>query len=82
MDDNKPYSILFPYFEEAKYRELSEVTCHDLGLDALVKVIAGKPEEQRLIYDVLSHMTDDPRVANYRKDVFRDIRENPELRKK
>ena len=79
MEQTGSFSILFPYFEEVKYRRLSESTCHDLALDTLVKEMSEKPEEQHLLYDVISHTTSDPRVANYRSDVFADIFENPEL---
>ena len=82
MNQSQPFSILFPFINEAKYKSLGETTCHDLGLDSLVKCFSDKPDEQRLILEVLSHMTADVRVANYRKDVFKDIYENPTLSKK
>ena len=78
----KPYSILFPYYDEISYKQLSDTTCHDLGMDFLLPEIAGKVDEQALIKDVLSHMSDDRRVADYRKDVFSDIMNNIGFRKR
>lgn len=78
----KAYSILFPFFDEVTYKQLSDVTCHDLGMDSLLPVMASDPDEQKLIRDVLSHMTKDPRVVSYRVDVFSDILRSVELRKR
>ena len=76
----KAYSILFPLYDEVTYSQLSDTTCHDLGMDELLPQMAEKPDEQNLIRDVLSHMTADPRVAAYRVEVFTDIYRSKELR--
>ena len=69
----KSYSILFPFYDEVEYKQLTDTACHDLGLDTLLPEIAINTDEQGLIRDVLSHMTADPRVAKYRTEVFSDI---------
>ncbi len=76
----KAYSILFPHYDEVTYKQLSDTTCHDLGMDELLPEMAEKPDEQNLIRDVLSHMTSDPGVAAYRVEVFTDIYNSKELR--
>ena len=76
----KAYSILFPFYDEIIYKQLSDITCHDLGMDLLLPEMAADQDEQKLIRDVLSHMTEDPRVVSYRVDVFSDILRHRELR--
>ena len=78
----KAYSILFPHYDEVSYKQLSDVTCHDLGLDTILPEMATDSDEQNLIRDVLSHMTSDSRVATYRVDVFSDILRFKELRER
>ena len=77
-------SILFPTFEGEKpivYKELSPVAIHDLAIDMLCKAMSDNEKEQKLFETVFTSMTDDPRVASYRSDVFEDIRNNPAMRK-
>lgn len=82
MKNNNKFSILFPYVEETKYKQLSETACHDLGLDVLCRELSTDTKEQNLIMNVLSNMTSDERVAIYRQKVFVDILRLPELRKR
>lgn len=74
------YSILFPFFDEVGYRTLSDITCHDLGLDTVIPLMASKPDEQEIIRNVFSHTTDDARVAGFRSDVYTDFMNNQKLR--
>ena len=78
----KQYSILYPDFEGVKYKKLSDIVCHDLALDVLCKNLTDKPTEFKIIMDTISNITSDPRVAEYRQNVFSDILKFPELRKK
>ncbi|MCR4651320.1 MAG: DNA mismatch repair protein [Lachnospiraceae bacterium] len=73
-------SLLQPAGSEASYRELSDVTLHDLGIDSIVKKIATKASEQEMIKRVLGRMTADRDVAAYRSEVFEDIYRYPALR--
>ncbi|MCH5184926.1 MAG: DNA mismatch repair protein [Oscillospiraceae bacterium] len=82
MKENKQFSILFPFYEDVKYKRLSETVCHDLGLDTLCREITADKKEQSLIMGVISNMTPDPRVALYRQKVFADILNLPDLRKR
>lgn len=74
-------SILFPKFDEIQYKPMSESTCHDLGLDTLCKALTNDIKQQRYVMSIISNMTDDPYVAEYRQQVFSDILSLPELRK-
>lgn len=81
MEKQKKYSILYPDIEGVEYKKLSETTCHDLFLDLLCKNLTDNYKESKMIMDVISEMTDDPRVAEYRQKVFCDILKFPDLRK-
>lgn len=81
MKANNHFSILFPYYEDTKYKQLSDSACHDLGLDTLCRELTGDPKEQNLIMSIMSNMTADTRVAGYRQKVFVDILRLPALRK-
>ena len=81
MQIKRKYSILYPDFPDVEYKKLSETTCHDLALDVLCEKITTNRKESKLIMETISHMTSDPRVAEYRQQVFCDILKFPMLRK-
>ncbi len=72
MAENK-ISILFPNQEAIVYKELSESTRHDLGLETLCKNLSNQTFEQNYIMSVIGKMTDNPNVARFRSEVFGDI---------
>lgn len=78
--NEKPFSILYPQSEKIPYKRLSETVCHDLGLDTLCEALTEDNKERRLIMEVLSGMTPDPKTALFRQKVFADILALPELR--
>lgn len=78
--ENEPISLLHPCNDIADYKTLSEVTVHDLGLDFLCSQITDKKPEQTLLLSILSKMTEDPKVAQYRSDIFSDIYHNEPMR--
>ncbi len=82
MESKRKYSILYPDFEGVVYKQLSETACHDLAIDLICKNITADVGEYRLIMEIISHMTADPRVAEYRQKVFYDILKSPNLRKR
>ena len=82
MKDSGRFSILFPYNNEASFKQMSECTCHDLGLDTFCKELTNDSLEQRMIMNVLSNMTADHRTAVYRQKIFADILKLPEMRKR
>lgn len=79
---NQQFSILFPYYEDTEYKQLSALTCHDLGLDTICSKLSETPKEKHLIMTIISNMTKDPRVAAYRQKVFVDILNLPEMRQR
>ena len=81
MGKNGRVSILYPY-EDVKFRQLSRTACHDLGLDTICKELSESADEQRLIMNVLSNMTDDMKTAQYRTEVFEDILGLSDMRKR
>lgn len=81
MKENNRFSILFPYYEDTKYKQLSNSACHDLGLDTICRDLTSDSKEQNLIMSIISNITSDPRVAIYRQRVFVDILFLPDLRK-
>lgn len=66
-------SLLTPPACAPHYKALSDAAVHDLGLDYLCTQITDKKQEQTLLLSILSKMTDDPAVTQYRSDVFADI---------
>ena len=82
MENKRKYSILYPDFEGVVYKQLSETACHDLSLDLLCEKLTDDAGEYKLILETISHMTSDPRVAEYRQKVFCDILKFPNLRKR
>ena len=82
METRKKYSILHPNVESAEYKQISKIACHDLALDMLCKSVGGNDRESGMIMDVISKMTADPSVAEYRSKVFCDILRFPKFRER
>lgn len=82
MAGNKGLSIVFPEGSYDRCRVLSETAVHDLGLDVICRGLSNKEKEQSLILGIMSRITDDPEVVQFRLDVFEDIYNNPEFRER
>ncbi len=82
MEIKRKYSILYPDFEGVKYKQLSETAWHDLAFDLLCKNVTDNRAEYKMIKDILSNMTADPRVSEFRQKVFCDFLKFPDLRKR
>ena len=80
MKEKAIFSILSPLNEDTEYKQLSTTACHDLGLDTICNELSDDPKERNLIMNIISNMTCDPRVAEYRQEVFSDILKLPEFR--
>lgn len=80
MKKSNGFSILFPDYKNIEYKQLSPESCHDLGLDTLCTCVSDDVKEQTLIMNIISNITADPRVAEYRCQVFGDILRSPKLR--
>lgn len=77
--ETKMISLLYPYGTLEDYKTVSDVTMHDLGMDHFLENVAGKEQERNMIMKVLSKMTKDPKVAEYRLEIFKDIYSNPDM---
>ncbi len=82
MEMKSKYSILYPDIENVVYKQLSETACHDLALDVLCKNLTDDAKEYKLIMETISHMTENPQVAEYRQKIFCDILRLPDVRKR
>ena len=80
MGRNKGFSLLQPVGTNVQYRRLAENTMHDIGLEAFCQSLSDDSRERRLIANILSEITDDLSVAEYRRQIFTDILSLPELR--
>ncbi|MBQ4486320.1 MAG: DNA mismatch repair protein [Oscillospiraceae bacterium] len=78
MKEQKQMSLIFPY-DDSVYRHMTDTACHDVGLDSLCKELSDDPKEQKLIMDVISSMTADIRVSEYRQAVFGDFLALPDM---
>ena len=78
---SKGISILFPK-SDAKFTQMSESAFHDLGLDSVCKALTNDAKEQKYISGIISNMTADVETARFRQEVFADILDLPQLRKK
>ena len=73
-------SILYPSdIEQSAYRQMSDVSWHDLGMDQICDELSSQIEDRLIVKKVMTYLCPDPRVASYREDVFEDILKNPDL---
>ena len=82
MIGNKKFSLLYPRGKTIEFKKLEDSAFHDLGLDVISKEVTSEPREQNIVAEILSHLSDDPDVTNYRQDVFEDLKNLPDIRAK
>ncbi|PWJ69895.1 MutS-like protein [Ruminococcaceae bacterium R-25] len=82
MIGNKKFSLLYPRGKTIEFKKLEDSAFHDLGLDVISKEVTSEPREQIIVAEILSHLSDDPDVTNYRQDVFEDLKNLPDIRAK
>ena len=80
MNQQTGFSLMQPIKSNPEYHKLPDHVMHDLGLEAFCKAASDDDKERRLITNVLSQITDDVSVADYRRAIFADILKLPELR--
>lgn len=73
-------SLLCPNPDETKYRQLTNDTIHDLGLDMLCSALTAKPDESKRILRIMSQLSSEPAVCSYRAEIFDDLYNNKSLR--
>ena len=82
MIGDKKFSLLYPRGKKYEFTKIEDDAFHDLGLDVITKEVSSEPREQSIISNILSHLSEDPDVTNYRQDVFEDLKNLPDIRKK
>ncbi len=78
---SKGISILFPD-GNAKFTRMTDSAFHDLGLDSICKELTSDAKERKYITGVISNLTADADTARFRQEVFADILDLSQLRKK
>ena len=82
MVGDKKFSLLYPRGKSYEFTKIEDDAFHDLGLDVITKEVSSEPREQSIIANILSHLSEDPDVTNYRQDVFDDLKNLPDIREK
>lgn len=80
--DMQEMSLLYPGKERPEYRVLPEETVHDLAIEYFCSLLSQMEPERKMIESVLTHISKDREVIQYRIDVFEDVLSYPELREK
>lgn len=79
MSAERTFSLLFPRGTKVNFKKLEDSAFHDLGLDVITKEVTSEPKEQVIVSEILSNLTADPAVTNYRQDVFEDLKNLPDV---
>ena len=82
MIGNKKFRLLYPRGKTVEFKKLEDSAFHDLGLDVISKEVTSEPREQNIVAEILSYLSADPDVTNYRQDVFEDLKNLPDIRAK
>ena len=73
-------SLLYPKGKEVSTMTLTDESINDLSVDYIVESLTKDIYEKNSIKKILTNLTCDIDVINYRADVFEDILNFPELR--
>ncbi len=74
------FSLLYPQNREFTLRKLTEEAINDLSIDFLLDNLTEIKNEREHIRSLMTQITDDPVVIQYRCDVFEDFLRFPKLR--
>ena len=74
----RAFSLLAPD-KGGNYSLLSSDTENDLSVDFLVESISRNSNERKVIKDILLKMPADERIISYRRAVYTELRQSPEL---
>ena len=77
MLNDRKFSLLYPRGKEVRYKRIEDSTFHDLGLDVICKEVTSEPKEQNVITEIISNLTSNPDVTNYRQEIFEDLKDIP-----
>lgn len=79
--ENTTLSLLYPQGQN-NFKNLSDVSFHDLGIDFICEKVTDKYEEQQIFAQYFNKMCDDPAITEYRCQVFEDVYKNPAMSQK
>ena len=74
------YSLLYPPNAEHTFQTLTDESINDLSIEFLLNALTKQKYEREHIFKLMTHITDDPEVIRYRRDIFEDFLHFPELR--
>ncbi len=76
----KNFSLLHPENKEVVYKTLNKEALNDLSIDYLCENLTDDPYELNSIKRLLTNITCDEEVIEYRRDIFEDFLKFPKLR--
>ena len=74
------FSLLYPQNREFTLHKLTDEAINDLSIDFLLDNLTEIKNEREHIRSLMTQITDDPVVIQYRCDVFEDFLRFPKLR--
>jgi DNA mismatch repair ATPase MutS len=74
------FSLLYPENSERKETALNDEAVNDLSIDFIIDALSDDEYEKNLIKKIMTNITDNKEVIEYRRDIFDDFLKFPELR--
>lgn len=74
------FSLLYPLNSERNENTLTDEAVNDLSIDFLIDALTEDTYEKNLLKKIMVNITDDKEIIRYRRDVFEDFLNYPELR--
>ncbi|MBQ2687883.1 MAG: DNA mismatch repair protein [Clostridia bacterium] len=78
--NREDFSLFTPQGVNATYKTLSKEALNDLSVDYICEALTKDPYELNIIKGFLSTITDNEEVIKYRRDIFEDFLNFPNLR--
>ena len=79
---NEELSLLYPAGKTVSCQILNENTCNDLSLDSVLDYISETDAEKKTIRQMMVRLECDEQVICYRRDIFEDMMNFPDLRER
>ena len=75
------FSLLYPQGSQRNEQALTDEAVNDLSIDFIIDALTEDSYEKNLLRKVMIRITDDRETIEYRRDIFEDFLNFPELRK-
>lgn len=75
------FSLLYPQGSQRYEQTLTDEAVNDLSIDFIIDALTEDSYEKNLLRKVMVRITDDRETIEYRRDIFEDFLNFPELRK-